>query len=67
MIAEGASKGILVTTAHFGRDAREFVKDKPISLIDGSNLVYLLEKYGHKVRIDIAAARSKMERNPLSR
>jgi restriction system protein len=67
MIAEGASKGLLVTTAHYGRDSREFVKDKPISLIDGSNLVYLLEKYGHKVRIDVKAARSNMERNPLAR
>ena len=56
MIAEGASKGILVTTAHFGRDSRDFVKDKPVSLIDGSNLVYLLEQYGYNVTIDIKAA-----------
>ena len=61
MIAEGAVKGILVTTAHYGRDTRSFVKDKPITLIDGPNLVYLLEKHGHKVRIDIEAARSKMK------
>ena len=67
MISEGATKGILVTTAHFGRDTREFVKDKPISLIDGSNLVYLLEQHGHKVRIDIKAARSKRGRDPLKR
>jgi restriction system protein len=67
MISEGASKGLLVTTAHYGRDSREFVKDKPISLIDGSNLVYLLEKYGHKVKIDVKAARSNMGRNPLAR
>lgn len=67
MIAEGASKGILVTTAHYGRDTREFVKDKPISLIDGSNLVYLLEKHGHKVRIDVDEARSNRDRNPLAR
>lgn len=57
MINEGAVKGILVTTAHFGPDSREFSKDKPITLIDGANLVYLLEKYGKKVRIDIEAAR----------
>jgi restriction system protein len=61
MISEGAAKGILVTTAHFGRDTRTFVKDKPITLIDGSNLVYLLEKHGHKVRIDVEAARAKMK------
>ena len=58
MINEGAVKGILVTTAHYGRESREFAKDKPITLIDGSNLVYLLEKYGHKVRIDVEAARA---------
>ncbi len=67
MISEGASKGLLVTTAHYGRDSREFVKDKPISLIDGSNLVYLLENYGHKVRIDINEARNNKGRNPLAR
>lgn len=58
MISEGATKGILVTTAHFGRQARDFVKDKPVTLIDGSNLVYLLEDHGHRVRIDIEAARA---------
>ena len=57
MISEGATKGILVTTAHFGRDTHKFAKDKPISLINGENLVYLLEKQGHKVRIDIQSAR----------
>ena len=57
MINEGASKGILVTTSHFGNDAREFAKDKPISLIDGSNLVYMLGEYGHDVKIDIPAKR----------
>lgn len=53
LINEGASKGILVTTSYFGPDSREFIKDKPITLIDGSNLVYLFNKYGYKVRIDL--------------
>ena len=57
MLNEGAAKGLLVTTAHFGSQTREFAKDKPITLIDGSNLVYLLEEQGHRVRIDIEAAR----------
>lgn len=52
LINEGATKGILVTTSHFGQDSREFVKDKPITLIDGSNLVYLFNKYGYTVRIE---------------
>lgn len=57
MINEGASKGILVTTSHFGNDTREFAKDKPISLIDGSNLVYMLGEYGHNVTIEIPGSR----------
>ncbi|RVU43104.1 restriction endonuclease [Lujinxingia sediminis] len=59
MISEGATKGLLVTTAHFGRDTRSFANGKPISLIDGANLVYLLEEHGHKVRLDVAEARAK--------
>lgn len=42
----GAMKGILVTTSHFGRDARNFVKNKPLTLIDGENLLKLLENSG---------------------
>ncbi len=57
MINEGASKGILVTTSHYGRDSREFAQNKPMTLIDGTNLVYLLEQHGHRVRIDLEAAR----------
>ncbi len=58
MINEGAAKGILVTTASFGRDSREFAKDKPIALIDGPNLVYLLGQHGHRVRVDVGQARA---------
>jgi restriction system protein len=49
--AEGATKGILVTTSHFGQDSREFAKDKPITLIDGANLVHMFQTYGHNVHI----------------
>ncbi len=51
MINEGASKGILVTTSHYGPDAYDFAKDKPIELIDGGGLLYLLEQNGTKARI----------------
>jgi restriction system protein len=54
---EHASKGILVTTATFGPDAYEFAKDKPITLVDGSGLLFLLEKHGTKAFIDIKRAR----------
>ena len=56
---EGAMKGILVTTSDFGPDSFDFVSDKPISLVNGGNLLYLLEKHGHKAKIDIQAARSE--------
>lgn len=58
MINEGAVKGILVTTSYFGADSREFVKDKPITLIDGANLVHLFQQYGHNVRIDLKPKQS---------
>jgi restriction system protein len=48
MLHEGATKGILVTTSSYGRDSYEFIKDKPITLIDGQNLVYLFNKYGYE-------------------
>lgn len=54
---EGASKGILVTTSQFGPDARKFAQDKPITLIDGGNLLYLLQKMGIQARIDLAEAK----------
>ncbi|WP_052714341.1 restriction endonuclease [Paenibacillus dauci] len=51
MMNEGANKGILVTTKSYGPDAYEFAKDKPIELIDGGGLLYLLEQNGIKARI----------------
>ncbi len=42
---ERASKGILITTSNFGRDSIEFAKDKPITLINGSQLLHLLKKH----------------------
>lgn len=54
---EGATKGILVTTSDFGRDSYEFVKDKPLTLLSGGNLLSLLSKHGHKARINISEAK----------
>lgn len=54
---EGATKGILVTTSDFGPDAYEFAKNKPITLMSGNNLLYLLEKHGHKARINLREER----------
>lgn len=52
ILNEGATKGIIVTTSHYGNDAYEFAKNKPISLINGENLLYLLQKHGYKARIE---------------
>jgi restriction system protein len=51
MLNEGASKGIIVTTSSYGSDAYEFSKDKPLELIDGGGLLYLLDQVGIKARI----------------
>ena len=48
MLHEGATKGILVTTSYYGKEAYDFAKDKPIKLIDGSELLGLLNQYGYK-------------------
>lgn len=45
MLNEGANKGILVCTSSYGSDAYNFSKDKPIELIDGSGLLYLLKEH----------------------
>jgi restriction system protein len=49
---EGANKGILVTTSSYGPDAYDFIRGKPIELIDGGGLLYYLETHADvKARI----------------
>lgn len=57
VVNEGATKGILVTTADYGSDAYHFAKDKPLTLLNGSNLLHLLQKHGHHARIDLKEAK----------
>src|SRR5262249_31747219 len=53
---EGASKGILVTTSGYGKAAYEFANGKPIELLTGSNLLYLLKAYADiEAKIEIPA------------
>ena len=54
---EGANKGILITTSGFGSDSYEFAKGKPMTLMNGQNLLWLLAKHGRKFEIDLPAAR----------
>ena len=57
VLNEGATKGILVTTSDYGPDAYAFAKGKPLTLLNGSNLLHLLEKHGHRAMIDLKAAK----------
>lgn len=60
VLNEGATKGILVSTADYGPDAYEFAKGKPLTLLNGSNLLHLLEKHGHHAKIDLREAKRIM-------
>jgi restriction system protein len=42
---EGAAKGILVTTSGCGKASFEFAEGKPLELLDGTNLLYLLHEH----------------------
>jgi restriction system protein len=55
---EGATKGILVTTATYGPDAYEFAKDKPLTLLSGGELLSLLAAHGHRAKIDLQEAKA---------
>lgn len=57
LINEGASKGILITTSDYGSDAHKFAKGKPITLLNGNNLLHLLNEMGTKAYINIKEAR----------
>lgn len=48
-----------MTTSDYGPDAYEFAKGKPLTLLNGSNLLHLLEKHGHKARINLRGARGQ--------
>lgn len=51
---EGASKGILITTSGYGKASFEFAEGKPMELLSGSNLLYLLEEHvGIKAKIEV--------------
>lgn len=57
VLNEGANKGILVSTADYGPDAYQFASDKPLSLLNGGNLLHMLERHGYRATIDLAEAR----------
>ncbi len=54
---EGATKGILVTTSDYGPDAYEFIEGKPLTLLSGSELLYLLGEHGYRAKTDVKEAK----------
>ena len=62
---EGANRGILITTSSYGPDAYEFAKNKPLSLVDGPNLLRMLQRHGKSFRIDLEEARRLYRENEL--
>jgi len=51
---EGATKGILVATSGYGRASFEFANDKPLELIDGGGLLFLLKEHADiEARIEV--------------
>ncbi len=51
-----------VTTSDYGPDAYEFANGKPITLLNGANLLHLLEKHGTKAHINLVEARIALGR-----
>ena len=50
---EGASKGILVTTSGYGSASFVFAEGKPLELLSGANLLYLMQEHaGIEARIE---------------
>lgn len=63
VLNEGATKGVLVTTSDYGPDSYSFANGKPLVLLSGANLLHMLEKHGHRARIDLQEAK-KLAANP---
>lgn len=61
---EGANKGILVTTSSYGPDAYDFIKGKPIELVDGTGLLYYLDKVGMPARIVFVESTVALQADP---
>jgi restriction system protein len=49
--AEGATKGILITTSGFGPSSHDFANGKPLQLYDGTRLLWLCHEQGIDARI----------------
>lgn len=63
LMNEGAMKGILVSTSQFGQESYSFIQGKPLTLINGNELLGLLEQHGYKFRINLDEAKKFMRAN----
>ncbi len=53
VLNEGAAKGILVTTSGYAKSAFDFAKNKPLELLSGSQLLFLLKEHtGVRAKIE---------------
>jgi restriction system protein len=50
-----------VTTSDYGPDAYEFAKGKPLTLLSGSELLYLLGRHGYEAKIDLKEAKKLLD------
>lgn len=57
VLHEGAMKGILITTSNYGNDAYDYANGKPLTLMNGANLLHLMEGHGYKAKIDLQEAK----------
>ncbi len=62
---EGAARGILVTTRTYAADAYAFANNKPVTLLNGDELLGLLSKHGYNFRIDWIEARRLQSDEPV--
>jgi restriction system protein len=60
-MSEDATKGVLVTTSEFSASAHDFAQGKPIQLLNGDDLLRLLDRHGYDARVDLEEARSQTE------
>jgi restriction system protein len=67
VMSEGAIKGILVTTSNYGPDAFAFAAGKPLTLLNGGNLLHLLQRHGTRAHIDIKQAKLSLTASAAKR
>ncbi len=62
---EWASRGILVTTSSFWVDAYKFAENEPITLLNWSELLWLLEKHNYSFKIDLEEAKKELKKQSI--